>query len=289
MLPPILSLPAPLRLFFAPSPPRALGCHRVGLCERYTEPQMVIGGTFVSLVVGYALGCMPYVLLDWLRWPPAAAYKLQPSRYVSRRVALHTSAYVLFLFVCVMLPLIVVGSGALSLLGVTLDPDRLPSAGTIAVQTAYFFLVEDFGNYWLHRALHTPWLYQAVHRVHHEHDAPFALAATYAHPVEVVVLGLPTFAGPLAVGPHLLTLWVWVLLRNYEAIDIHSGYELPAAANRVAGWIAGAAHHDYHHAHYSGNFASVFTWCDRLYGTSIGFEALQARKAAAAAKQGKLA
>lgn len=86
MLPPILSLPAPLRLFFAPSPPRALGCHRVGLCERYTEPQMVIGGTFVSLVVGYALGCMPYVLLDWLRWPPAAAYKLQPSRYVSRRV-----------------------------------------------------------------------------------------------------------------------------------------------------------------------------------------------------------
>lgn len=205
------------------------------------------------------------------------------------QVALHTSAYVLFLFVCVMLPLIVVGSGALSLLGVTLDPDSMPSAGTIAVQTAYFFLVEDFGNYWLHRALHTPWLYQAVHRVHHEHDAPFALAATYAHPVEVVVLGLPTFAGPLAVGPHLLTLWVWVLLRNYEAIDIHSGYELPAAANRVAGWIAGAAHHDYHHAHYSGNFASVFTWCDRLYGTSIGFEALQARKAAAAAKQGKLA
>lgn len=198
------------------------------------------------------------------------------------QVALKTSAYVLFLFVCVMLPLIVVGSGFLALMGVTLDPARLPSAATIAAQTAFFFLVEDFGNYWLHRALHTPWLYQRVHRVHHEHDAPFALAATYAHPVEVVVLGLPTFLGPLLVGPHLLTLWVWVLLRNYEAIDIHSGYELPASINKLAPWVAGAAHHDYHHAHYSGNFASVFTWCDELYGTSLGFEALKARKAAAA-------
>lgn len=195
----------------------------------------------------------------------------------------------LFLFVCVMLPLIVVGSGALTLLGVTLDPARLPSAPTVAVQTAYFFVVEDFGNYWLHRALHTPWLYAHVHRVHHEHDAPFALAATYAHPAEVVLLGLPTFAGPLLVGPHLLTLWVWVLLRNYEAIDIHSGYDLPAAANRLAGCVAGAAHHDYHHAHYSGNFASVFTWCDRLYGTGLGWEAARARAAAAAAKGRKLA
>lgn len=198
------------------------------------------------------------------------------------QVALKTSAYVLFLFVCVMLPLIVVGSGFLALMGVTLDPARLPSAATIAAQTAFFFLVEDFGNYWLHRALHTPWLYQRVHRVHHEHDAPFALAATYAHPVEVVVLGLPTFLGPLLVGPHLLTLWVWVLLRNYEAIDIHSGYELPASINKLVPWVAGAAHHDYHHAHYSGNFASVFTWCDELYGTSLGFEALKTRKAAAA-------
>eukprot|EP00168_Porphyra_purpurea_P020663 TRINITY_DN877_c0_g1_i8.p1 TRINITY_DN877_c0_g1~~TRINITY_DN877_c0_g1_i8.p1 ORF type:complete len:188 (+),score=57.27 TRINITY_DN877_c0_g1_i8:395-958(+) len=187
-----------------------------------------------------------------------------------------------------MLPLIVVGSGALSLLGVTLDPARLPSATTVVMQTVFFFLVEDFGNYWLHRALHTPWLYQHVHRVHHEHDAPFALAATYAHPIEVVVLGLPTFAGPLLVGPHLLTLWVWVLLRNYEAIDIHSGYELPFNLNQFLPWIAGAEHHDYHHTHYSGNFASVFVWCDQVYGTSLGFDALQERKAVAA-KLGKVA
>lgn len=95
MAPPPLPLCAPLLPASLPpsspclcrSPTPRLCFHRVGLCDRYTEPQLVIGGTFISLVVGYALGCMPYVLLDWLRWPPAAAYKLQSSRYVSRRVS----------------------------------------------------------------------------------------------------------------------------------------------------------------------------------------------------------
>lgn len=59
---------------------------RSGLCDRYTGPQMVIGGTFISLVAGYALGCLPYVVMDWLRWQPVASYKLQPTRYVSRQV-----------------------------------------------------------------------------------------------------------------------------------------------------------------------------------------------------------
>lgn len=60
--------------------------NRVGLCDRYTESQMIIGGTFISLVVGYALGCLPYILFDWFRWQPVGAYKLQPNRYVSLRV-----------------------------------------------------------------------------------------------------------------------------------------------------------------------------------------------------------
>ena len=58
----------------------------MGLCDRYTESQMIIGGTFISLVAGYALGCVPYVLFDWFRWQPVAVYKVQPKRYVSWRV-----------------------------------------------------------------------------------------------------------------------------------------------------------------------------------------------------------
>ena len=39
-------------------------------------------------------------------------------------------------------------------------------------------------------------------------------------------------------------------------------------------FYGGAEHHDYHHwvgGLSSGNFASVFTWCDYIYGTDKGF------------------
>ena len=67
-------------------------------------------------------------------------------------------------------------------------------------------------------------------------------------------------------------------MRNYEAIDIHSGYELPFSIKSILPSYAGTAHHDYHHFMHSGNFASIFTWCDQLYGTSIGYESFMAKK-----------
>ncbi|RWW06275.1 hypothetical protein GW17_00030408 [Ensete ventricosum] len=33
--------------------------------------------------------------------------------------------------------------------------------------------------------------------------------------------------GPALTGPHLLTLWLWVILRVLETVDAHSGYEFP--------------------------------------------------------------
>ena len=37
-----------------------------------------------------------------------------------------------------------------------------------------------------HNALHTPYLFKKVHRIHHQHYQPFALTSTYAHPVEYI-------------------------------------------------------------------------------------------------------
>lgn len=130
----------------------------------------------------------------------------------------------------------------LKFLGMTRD-GPLPHWTFVVLHVVFFFVVEDFLNYWLHRWLHTGWAYKAIHSVHHEFNAPFALAATYAHPAEVVILGIPTFAGPMLIGPHLFTLWVWLLMRQYEAIDIHSGYEFPWSIHRIFGWYAGTAHH----------------------------------------------
>lgn len=87
-------------------------------------------------------------------------------------------------------------------------------------------MVEDYTNYWMHRFLHGKWGYEKIHRVHHEYTAPIGFAAPYAHWAEVLILGIPSFLGPAMVPGHMITFWLWIALRQIEAIDTHSGYEL---------------------------------------------------------------
>lgn len=62
----------------------------------------------------------------------------------------------------------------------------------IGIQIAFFFVVEDFLHYWFHRALHTKTLYKLIHSVHHEFATPMGITSSYAHPLEVMILGIPT-------------------------------------------------------------------------------------------------
>ena len=102
----------------------------------------------------------------------------------------------------------------------------LPSLGEMAAQLLVYFLVEDYLNYWIHRLLHGEWGYQKIHRVHHEFTAPIGFAAPYAHWAEVLILGIPSFVGPAIAPGHTITFWLWIVLRQVEAIDTHSGYEV---------------------------------------------------------------
>ena len=99
----------------------------------------------------------------------------------------------------------------------------LPTLTTVALQLVVFFLIEDYGNYWIHRMFHWSFLYEKFHYLHHEYTSPLAASATYAHWVEVLVLGVPTLIGPTMVKCHVVTLWLWILIRQMEAIETHSG------------------------------------------------------------------
>eukprot|EP00871_Galdieria_phlegrea_P006073 jgi/Galph1/953/GphlegSOOS_G5683.1 len=241
------------------------------LCGRLNNFNMTVWGLFLSLVCGYFLGCLPYLLLDFLKLPIFEKYKVQNARYPTKANLKRCCLNLFVLFFLVMLPMIALSYPLFKAIGVTRECP-LPGPQIVFTQVLFFFLVEDFGNYWLHRWLHTPWAYKTIHAVHHEYSAPFALAATYAHPLEVIILGVPTFAGPMMIGPHLFTLWVWLMMRQYEAVDIHSGYEFPWNLNSYLSFYGGTEHHDYHHYLYSGNFASIFTWCDSLYGTNLSYK-----------------
>ena len=83
---------------------------------------------------------------------------------------------------------------------------------------AIFVVMEDTFHYWAHRGLHWGPLYKNIHKIHHQYSAPFGLAAEYAHPAEVFILGLGTVGSPILFcaithNLHLITMYLWITLR----------------------------------------------------------------------------
>ena len=88
---------------------------------------------------------------------------------------------------------------------------------------------------------------------------------------------------------HILTMYVWIVLRLFQAIDAHSGYEFPWSLHHFLPFWAGADYHDVHHEKFIGNYASSFRWWDALCGTDSGSATAEKRRAAKKAATAKKA
>lgn len=158
-----------------------------------------------------------------------------------------------------------------------------PTIFQMAYQIAVFFVMEDAWHYWFHRALHYGPLYKNIHKLHHTYSAPFGLAAEYASPIEVMLLAIGSIGPPIlwvsVTGDlHLFTMYVWIVLRLFQAIDAHSGYDFPWSLRHFLPIWAGADHHDMHHEKFIGNYASSFRWWDYCLDTEAGEAASKARR-----------
>jgi sterol desaturase/sphingolipid hydroxylase (fatty acid hydroxylase superfamily) len=150
-----------------------------------------------------------------------------------------------------------------------------PSWSDMLLRCLVYFIIEDAFFYLVHRWLHTDWAYKNIHRQHHTFDAPIAMASSYAHPFEMVLLGIGSFIGPFLVGlygsGHMFAWWVWMTVRQIEALDVHSGFDFPWHLSKFIPFYCGPHHHDYHHMTYNGNYASTFIWMDWLFGTDKAY------------------
>ena len=69
-----------------------------------------------------------------------------------------------------------------------------------------------------------------------------------------------------------MTIWIWIVFRQWAAAEGHSGYEFPWNPTRWLPAYEGNAFHDFHHSSFIGNYANFFGYLDRWFGTeSTGY------------------
>jgi len=128
-------------------------------------------------------------------------------------------------------------------------------------------MLEDAWHYWLHRLLHHPRIYGAVHKIHHTYTAPFGMTAEYAHPIETIVLGTGFFVPMIVLCDHMAFMYAWFLVRMLQTHEAHIGYCFPFNPLYLIPFYGGAEAHDLHHAKFTCNYSSTFTCWDRICGT----------------------
>lgn len=138
-------------------------------------------------------------------------------------------------------------------------------------------VVGEIGGYWGHRWCHeVPILWQ-IHAVHHSAEQLDWLVNSRAHPFDFLITRvtglLPVFLLGLA-QPAAAT--VDVVTVAYITIATFWSYGIHANISWRFGWLeqllATPAFHHWHHAnddprHLNRNYAAMFPWVDRLFGT----------------------
>ncbi|GKU21613.1 methylsterol monooxygenase [Fusarium langsethiae] len=236
--------------------------------------------SFVLHEVVYFGRCIPFMLMDYI--PYFQQFRIQKQKVPTLKEQWDCAAIVLISHFTAELPQIWFFHPIATYLGMDYGVP-FPPVWKMALQIALCFVMEDAWHYWFHRALHYGPLYKAIHKMHHTYSAPFGLAAEYASPIETALLGIGVVGCPIVLLAitgelHLFTMYTWIVLRLFQAIDSHSGYDFPWSLRHILPVWAGAHHHDLHHEKFIGNYASSFTWWDYCLDTEAGAEAHKRRR-----------
>uniref|UniRef100_A0A6B2LNJ8 Fatty acid hydroxylase domain-containing protein n=1 Tax=Arcella intermedia TaxID=1963864 RepID=A0A6B2LNJ8_9EUKA len=119
----------------------------------------------------------------------------------------------------------------------------------------------DLLFYLSHRLLHTQWLFQHVHYLHHSSYLSMGITQSYAHPVEFWVTATAATVPVLLVTRHSLVWALWMVMLNVESIIAHCGYYLPG--------LPDSRFHYLHHCPrgFKSNFGSFLCIWDHVFGT----------------------
>jgi 4-alpha-methyl-delta7-sterol-4alpha-methyl oxidase len=236
------------------------------LLRLYEDPMFVwfpVGGTAVSMIsfLAFALP-LTWVAAKNPAW--AEPFRIQ-TRKVGARPVVWPSVRLWLLNNSLQFVLVLITWPLTRLSGVHAGP--LPPWYEVVWQLLLFVYLDDFLYYWMHRAFHSPWLYRHIHGLHHRISTPWAITGHYMHPLEFIATAGLMLVGPLLLGSHVVTLYLWIILRQWEAAEGHCGYDFPWSPGKLIPGSHGAAHHDFHHSRFVGNYAGFLPLHDKLFHT----------------------
>jgi Delta7-sterol 5-desaturase len=228
-----------------------------------SAPLIVAAALAGGLGMYFGLGGL-LELRFYRRRAEAAAWKLQPGRWPSRRARrrelLLGLANVTFASIATGLFAAYVVLGGRS--AVSFDLAELGLLVGLATPLVYF-VGTDAALYGAHRLLHRRWLFRHIHRVHHRWTSPTAFTAMAMHPLELALYQAVMLLPLLVLPIHAVGVIAVLLYHNTIALLDHSG----VALGSVVPWQPPPRFHDDHHVHVHVNYGQTLGVWDRLFGT----------------------
>jgi Delta7-sterol 5-desaturase len=144
------------------------------------------------------------------------------------------------------------------------------SVGKDLLALAIYIAIYDPFFYFLHKLMHTRWLYRNVHVIHHRSLNPTPFATYSFHPIEASA-NLIYFIPFLLLTPVSFPMFVGILLfTDIFNLAGHLGHEVipESVQNSFWGkWITTPTHHNVHHQVSNSNFGLYFNGWDVLFKT----------------------
>jgi sterol desaturase/sphingolipid hydroxylase (fatty acid hydroxylase superfamily) len=137
-----------------------------------------------------------------------------------------------------------------------------------ALQLVEIVLTSELATYWVHRCSHTvPWLWR-FHAVHHGSEQLDWVATHRQHPLDLAwrvgIGNLPA----LLLGFSFAPLYAFIVAQKLYTAWLHANVRVDYG--RLGRWLASPRFHHWHHDRAGApgrNFASLFPWVDRLFGS----------------------
>jgi sterol desaturase/sphingolipid hydroxylase (fatty acid hydroxylase superfamily) len=139
------------------------------------------------------------------------------------------------------------------------------------VQGALWFLLADFGNYWVHRLQHASRFVWAFHSTHHAQEQLSFATTTRFHPVDHFISNTLKFVPQLTLGASPMSWLPLYLVADFLAIAQHSRITWRFGA--LSKVFVTPRFHSFHHStdprHYNKNFGGILSCWDYLFGTAV--------------------